>query len=224
MRTNYFNRSKAPLKNKWEAEADKLEHPVNGSMGQGRQRSNSPERMTQLKEELCWDGRGQCIDVLCRRNRWKREAERAEGWRDDQSWNPEGGGSREMSTIVWVGKVWEWYTPMSWESSRGWSCSLFSMPSCLPHTNALLIHGIFPVRKASLSPQYFQIYEGRRSSNLCASYIHGQVFVSLKLYSSHTAHQSYVFTSFLKHSSKRSGNALPWMNTQKPPDIPSAPC
>ena len=51
--TNYFNRNKAPLKNKWEAEADKLEHPVNGSTGQGRQRSNSPERMTQLKEELC---------------------------------------------------------------------------------------------------------------------------------------------------------------------------
>jgi len=53
MHTNYFNRNKAPLKNKWEAEADKLEHPVNGSTGQGRQRSNSPERMTQLKEELC---------------------------------------------------------------------------------------------------------------------------------------------------------------------------
>ena len=53
MCTNYFNRNKAPLKNKWEAEADKLEHPVNGSTGQGRQRSNSPERMIQVKEELC---------------------------------------------------------------------------------------------------------------------------------------------------------------------------
>lgn len=42
MHTNYFNRNKDALKNKWEAEADKPEHPVNGSTGQGRQRSNSP--------------------------------------------------------------------------------------------------------------------------------------------------------------------------------------
>ena len=35
--------------------------------------------MTRLKEELCWDGRGRCTDVLCGHNRWKREAERAEG-------------------------------------------------------------------------------------------------------------------------------------------------
>ena len=155
--------------------------------------------MTELKEELCWDGRGQSIlmshvDITGEKGSWKsRGVKRGPIMKSWRRWQR---GKRWASSGL--GKFGNDTLPCPREFSLGSSCSLFSLPACLPHTCALLIHGIFPVRKASLSPQYFQIYEGRRNSNLCTSYIRGQVFVSLKLHSSHTAHQSSVFTSSLK--------------------------
>lgn len=133
------------------------------------------------------------VDVQGKR---KLKEQRGEEMTNHEILKEEVAGKRGPSSGL--GKFGNDTLPCPGESSLGSSCSLFSLPACLPHTCALLIHGIFPVRKASLSPQYFQNYEGRRNSNLCASYIRGQVFVSLKLHSSHTAHQSSVFTSFLK--------------------------